>query len=62
MEGLAKDGMTMIIVTHEMSFAQNIADKVLFMNDGMIADSGTAEYIFKKTNNTRTRAFLSKVM
>lgn len=62
MESLAQKGMTMIIVTHEMSFAQNIADKVLFMDDGLIADSGTAEYIFKETNNTRTRSFLSKVM
>ncbi|KRL38991.1 amino acid ABC transporter ATP-binding protein [Liquorilactobacillus uvarum] len=62
MERLAKNGMTMIIVTHEMSFAQNIADKVLFMDDGMIADSGTAKHIFKETNNTRTQSFLSKVM
>ncbi|KRL05813.1 amino acid ABC transporter ATP-binding protein [Liquorilactobacillus oeni] len=62
MERLAKNGMTMIIVTHEMSFAQNIADKVLFMNDGMIADSGTAKHIFKETDNARTRSFLSKVM
>ncbi|AUJ30901.1 glutamine ABC transporter ATP-binding protein [Liquorilactobacillus hordei] len=62
MEKLAADGMTMIIVTHEMSFAQNIADKVLFMDKGKIADSGNPKYIFEETKNTRTQSFLSKVM
>ncbi|MDC7953101.1 amino acid ABC transporter ATP-binding protein [Liquorilactobacillus mali] len=62
MEKLAADGMTMIIVTHEMSFAQNVADKVLFMDKGRIADSGNPKYIFEETKNTRTQSFLSKVM
>ncbi|MFT9097480.1 amino acid ABC transporter ATP-binding protein [Liquorilactobacillus sp.] len=62
MEKLAADGMTMIIVTHEMSFAQNVADKVLFMDKGKIADSGNPKYIFEETKNTRTQSFLSKVM
>ncbi|MFT8393762.1 MAG: amino acid ABC transporter ATP-binding protein [Liquorilactobacillus ghanensis] len=62
MEQLAANGMTMIIVTHEMAFAQNVADKVLFMDQGQIADSGSAEHIFKSTTNPRTKEFLSKVM
>ncbi|WP_083486899.1 amino acid ABC transporter ATP-binding protein [Liquorilactobacillus cacaonum] len=62
MEKLAADGMTMIIVTHEMSFAQNVADKVLFMDKGKIADSGNPKYIFEESENMRTKSFLSKVM
>lgn len=62
MRRLAKSGMTMIIVTHEMSFARDVADKVLFMDQGKIADVGDADYIFYKSENKRTREFLSKVM
>lgn len=62
MRRLAKSGMTMIIVTHEMSFAKDVADKVLFMDQGRIADVGNADYIFYKSENKRTREFLSKVM
>lgn len=62
MRRLAKSGMTMIIVTHEMSFARDVADKVLFMDQGRIADVGDADYIFYKSENKRTREFLSKVM
>ena len=62
MRRLAKSGMTMIIVTHEMSFAKDVADKVLFMDQGRIADVGDADYIFYKSENKRTREFLSKVM
>ena len=62
MRKLAKSGMTMIIVTHEMSFARDVADKVLFMDQGRIADVGDADYIFYKSENKRTREFLSKVM
>lgn len=61
MERLADAGMTMIIVTHEMSFAQKVADKVLFMDQGQIADSGSSDYIFKETTNQRTKEFISKV-
>ena len=61
MERLADAGMTMIIVTHEMSFAQRVADKILFMDQGQIADSGSADYIFKETTNQRTKEFISKV-
>lgn len=62
MRRLAKSGMPMIIVTHEMSFARDVADKVLFMDQGRIADAGDADYIFYKSENKRTREFLSKVM
>lgn len=62
MRRLAKSGMTMIIVTHEMSFARDVADKVLFMDQGRIADVGDVDYIFYKSENKRTREFLSKVM
>ena len=62
MRRLVKSGMTMIIVTHEMSFAKDVADKVLFMDQGRIADVGDADYIFYKSENKRTREFLSKVM
>ena len=62
MRRLAKSGMTMIIVTHEMSFAKDVADQVLFMDQGRIADVGDADYIFYKSENKRTREFLSKVM
>lgn len=62
MRRLAKSGMTMIIVTHEMSFERDVADKVLFMDQGRIADVGDADYIFYKSENKRTREFLSKVM
>ena len=62
MRRLAKSGMTMIIGTHEMSFARDVADKVLFMDQGRIADVGDADYIFYKSENKRTREFLSKVM
>ena len=62
MRRLAKSGMTMIIVTHEMSFAREVADKVLFMDQGRIADVGDADYIFYRSENRRTREFLSKVM
>ncbi|KRM89593.1 amino acid ABC transporter ATP-binding protein [Liquorilactobacillus vini] len=62
MEKLATEGMTMIIVTHEMGFAQEVADKVIFMDQGQIADSGSPAYIFKETANPRTKEFISKVM
>lgn len=62
MQRLATNGMTMIIVTHEMMFAKKVADKVLFMDKGVVADEGTADYIFNQTSNPRTKEFLSKVM
>ncbi len=57
---LAKEGMTMVIVTHEMSFARNISDRVLFMSDGIILESGTPEQIFDNPREERTRQFLKR--
>jgi len=57
MRALAKDGLTMIIVTHEMAFAREISDKVIFMSDGVIVESGTPEEVFA-SNNERTKNFI----
>ena len=61
MKDLADDGMTMIIVTHEMSFAKDIGSKIVFMDDGKIVEQGSAEEIFKKTKSSRLKKFLEKV-
>lgn len=59
---LAKDGMTMVIVTHEMGFAREVADRVLFMADGVIAEEGTPEQIFGEPKTERLKNFLAKVL
>lgn len=59
---LADDGMTCVIVTHEMAFAKSISDRVLFMDDGIIQESGTPLQIFENPQNPRTIEFLSKVL
>jgi polar amino acid transport system ATP-binding protein len=61
-KGLVKSGMTTIIVTHEMGFAREVSDRVLFMDDGVIAEQGTPEQIFGNPQNPRTKEFLSKVL
>ena len=61
MKDLADNGMTMIIVTHEMSFAKDIGSKIVFMDDGKIVEQGTAEEIFEKTKSSRLKKFLEKV-
>ncbi|MDD6611821.1 MAG: amino acid ABC transporter ATP-binding protein [Clostridiales bacterium] len=61
MKALAKDGMTMVVVTHEMGFAREVADRVLFMSDGYITEEGTPEQIFDHPQQERTKAFLSAV-
>lgn len=61
-KGLADEGMTIVIVTHEMNFAKQISDKVLFMDEGIIAEEGTPEAIFENPQNPRTIEFLSKVL
>lgn len=61
-KGLADSGMTMMIVTHEMGFAKEISDRILFMNEGIIAESGTPEKIFENPENERLKEFLSKVL
>ncbi|MFC5386207.1 amino acid ABC transporter ATP-binding protein [Aquamicrobium segne] len=62
MVGLAKEGMTMIVVTHEMGFARKVADRVVFMDQGMIIESGEPESFFNNPQNERTRDFLSKIL
>ena len=62
MKDLAKEGMTMICVTHEMGFAREVATRVLFMDEGVIMEQGTPEEIFGNPQNERTQAFLSKVL
>ncbi|HEL2070884.1 TPA: amino acid ABC transporter ATP-binding protein [Streptococcus suis] len=62
MQDLAKSGMTMVIVTHEMGFAREVADRVIFMDGGVIVEDGTPEEIFEHTKEERTKDFLSKVL
>lgn len=62
MKKLAQEGMTMVVVTHEMGFAREVADRVLFIDGGVIAEEGTPEDIFEHAKNERTKAFLSKVL
>lgn len=62
MKELAKEGMTMVVVTHEMGFAKEVADRVVFMDDGVILEEGTPEEIFSSPKQDRTKDFLSKVL
>ena len=62
MRDLARDGMTMIVVTHEMGFARQVADRVIFMEDGRILEEGTPEHFFDNPENPRCREFLSKIL
>ena len=62
MKDLAKSGMTMVIVTHEMGFAREVGTRVLFMDQGVVMESGTPEAVFGNPQNERTRSFLSKVL
>ncbi|MBO3756478.1 amino acid ABC transporter ATP-binding protein [Streptococcus suis] len=62
MQDLAKSGMTMVIVTHEMGFAREVADRVIFMDGGAIVEDGTPEEVFEHTKEERTKDFLSKVL
>ncbi|OJG65842.1 amino acid ABC transporter ATP-binding protein [Enterococcus malodoratus] len=62
MQDLAKKGMTMVVVTHEMGFAKEVADRVIFMADGVIQEEGTPEEIFDHPQNSRTQDFLNKVL
>ncbi len=62
MKELAAEGMTMVVVTHEMGFAREVADRVLFMADGGIVEEGTPEEIFDNPQNERTQDFLKKVL
>jgi len=62
MKNLATEGMTMVIVTHEMGFAREVADRVIFIDQGIIQEQGTPEQIFSAPQNPRTASFLSKVL
>jgi polar amino acid transport system ATP-binding protein len=62
MKELAEEGMTMAVVTHEMGFAREVANRVLFMDGGIIQESGTPQEIFGNPQNPRTQSFLSKVL
>jgi len=62
MTHLARDGMTMIVVTHEMGFARKVADRVLFMADGAIVEEGTPDDFFSHPKTDRAQDFLAKVL
>ena len=62
MKQLAEEGMTMVVVTHEMGFAREVADRVLFMDEGIVMEEGTPEQIFSNPQNPRTQDFLRKVL
>ena len=62
MRSLADDGMTMVVVTHEMAFARDVADRVIFMADGYVVEEGTPEEVFGSPREERTRTFLSRFL
>ncbi len=62
MKGLALDGMTMVIVSHEMGFAREVSDRVLFMDEGLIVEEGSPHELFNNPRNPRTQSFLSKIL
>jgi polar amino acid transport system ATP-binding protein len=62
MKTLAKEGMTMVVVTHEMGFAREVADRVIFMDEGAIVEVGTPEHFFTSPTHERTKLFLSQIL
>jgi ABC-type polar amino acid transport system ATPase subunit len=62
MRALAQEGMTMVVVTHEMAFAKNVSDRVLFMDDGVVVEEGAPAELFSNPKNERTREFLSRYL
>ena len=62
MKELAAEGMTMIVVTHEMGFAREVADEIIFMSDGRIIERGSPVQIFENPENQRTKNFIDKVL
>ncbi len=62
MKTLAREGMTMVVVTHEMGFAREVADRVIFMDEGAIVEEGTPEHFFKTPEHDRTKLFLSQIL
>ena len=62
MKTLAKEGMTMVVVTHEMGFAKEVGDRVIFMDEGRILEQGTPDELFNNPKNPRTQDFLKKIL
>jgi ABC-type polar amino acid transport system ATPase subunit len=62
MKKLARDGMTMIVVTHEMGFAREVGDKVVFMDEGVVVEEGPPTEVFSNPQHQRTRTFLSRIL
>jgi polar amino acid transport system ATP-binding protein len=62
MKALAREGMTMVVVTHEMGFAREVADRVIFMDQGRIVEEGTPEHFFTNPIHDRTKLFLSQIL
>ena len=62
MRALAKEGMTMVVVTHEMGFAREVGDRLLFVDDGRIIEEGRPKDVFEHPKEERTKSFLSKVL
>jgi putative glutamine transport system ATP-binding protein len=62
MVDLARGGMTMVVVTHEMGFAKRVADRVVFMDEGRIVEVGTPEHFFENSQNERTKRFLDQIL
>ena len=62
MKTLAREGMTMVVVTHEMGFAREVSDRVIFMEDGQVVEEGTAEHFFTNPVHNRTKLFLSQIL
>ena len=62
MRGLAADGMTMVVVTHEMGFAREVGDSLVFMDDGAVVEAGDPRQVLTDPQHERTRSFLSKVL
>lgn len=62
MKELAREGMTMVVVTHEMGFAKEVGDRVIFMDEGLIVEEGSPDQVFNNPRHERTKAFLSKIL
>jgi polar amino acid transport system ATP-binding protein len=62
MKTLAREGMTMAVVTHEMGFAREVSDRVIFIDNGQIVEEGTPEHFFVNPTNERTKLFLSQIL
>ena len=62
MKELAREGMTMIVVSHEMGFARDVANRVVMMDDGVVVEEGTPDQVFSAPTQERTKAFLSKIL